>query len=174
MPYGLLNHPEVYLRKFAAGDIPAMQRIISKTLSKTETRRSGTDLRLLLQPVSRGRYPKGKAVRLADTKYTFAKMRVVAFRGRVIGLGGVCRLDTHPDDVLEVDWFAIDPRYQRNGLGTKFMKWMISEAKRGNNKILFVWSTAEAEPFYKKFGFRRSRMRILPMETRILLVKKIQ
>ena len=164
----------VRIRELSKRDIKESVKIINKTLGKHSADLALEDLHLMLKPVSRHRFQKGEKVRLNDTSYTFTRTRVaVNKKNRVVGLGGIYRLDTHPNKVVGIDWFAIDPRYQNMGVGSRFIKWMIKEAKRRNNRVLFVWEARSAEPFYKRFGFRRSNMNIGPRESSVLLIKHI-
>lgn len=145
------------MRDFTIRDVEPCVRIIAQTLGKEREERARKDLLEGLEPKTH--------------EYVFLKMKVAVSGGEIAGIGGVYRLDTHPDKIVGIDWFAIKKKYQGKGLGTKFVNWSIRVAKQHKNRLLFVWAVKSAEPFYKRFGFKKSNMKIMPVESKILLVK---
>ena len=112
---------------------------------------------------------------ISDTKdYAFLKRKVVTYKRDVIGICGLYRLKTHPKNSVSICWFAVEPKYQNRGIGTRLINWCISEAKRNRNKSIFVWSTFRAAPFYYGLGFRKSQTVLAPKEGDVLYVKKLK
>lgn len=147
------------LRNFLKKDISSCARIINRTLGKTDAGFAKIDF-------CEGINPK-------TGEYVFLKRKVVVSNGKIIGIGGIYRLDTHPKNISGICWFAVHPDYQDKGVGTKLMNWQIAEAKKHKDKLLFVWAIRKVVPFYKRFGFKKSHMKIRPRESKILLVKEL-
>lgn len=170
-----LKSENIVIRDMQEKDIAQSLKIIGKTLTKFELERAKVDLPELFEPRSKLRVPisKCKTTKLKDARYSFTKTKVAIKNKVVVGLCGIYRLDTHPDHLIGIDWFAVDPKYQGQGLGRKFMKWVMHTAAKRKDRLLFVWEVKSAETFYNKFGLKRTRMKLYPRETDILLIKKI-
>jgi N-acetylglutamate synthase-like GNAT family acetyltransferase len=151
---------EFSFRNFQRKDLGACVKIISDTMGKGRARRAGADLLAKLGPGEKG--------------YSFVKRKVVTLKGKVIALVCVYRLNAHPKNVMGIDWFAVDRKYWRKGLGTRLVRWAMAQAKASKKNTVFVWSTKKSIPFYEKLGFARSGMDIVrESRTSVLLVKRL-
>jgi GNAT superfamily N-acetyltransferase len=108
------------------------------------------------------------------TDYAFLRRKVITYKKRVVAICGVYRLNTHPTGILGICWFAVDPQYQGMGIGTQCMKWSLDMIRETGSKCLFVWASGKAVPFYSKFGFMRSSLKLSPKESDILMIKEAE
>jgi N-acetylglutamate synthase-like GNAT family acetyltransferase len=106
--------------------------------------------------------------------YAYLRRKVITHKKKVVAICGVYRLNTHPTGILGICWFAVDPQYQRIGIGTQCMKWSIDMTRETGSRLLFVWSSGKAVPFYSKFGFIRSSLKLSPKESSILMIKEAE
>lgn len=158
------------IRDFRKSDIPQATKIVKDTIGKKDAVEARYDFSL---KAVNHRFPKGKVVPVNETSYTFIKRKVATHKGKVIAIAGVYVLDTYDKGIAGIDWFAVARKYEHRGIGTALTNWMIDEARRNANKHLIVWSTDEAIRFYKGFGFKKSRMKIIPYEFYTLMEKKL-
>ena len=147
---------------FTESDIVVCLDILEKTLGKKYAKEFESDLINGFNLELKG-----------DDDYSFLKRRIAVLNGKTVAIAGIYRLTKHPLNYMGVDWFSVDPRYQRNGIGKKLMNWMIEEAINNHQEFLFVWATEEAVSFYNQFGFVNSDIELTPRETKILLIKKL-
>ncbi len=151
---------EFSFRNFQRKDLRACVRIISDTMGNGRARRARVDILAEIGPGEKG--------------YSFIERKVVTVKGKVMALVCVYRLNAHPRNVMGIDWFAIDRKYWRQGLGTRLVGWAMLEAKAHGRNTIFVWSTKRSIPFYEKLGFRKSDADIIrESRTSVLLVKRL-
>lgn len=63
---------------------------------------------------------------------------------------------TFMDDTVEITDFYVEPFFKRNGIGTKLIQSVISNAKAQNKSKIFLWVIEEnydARKFYEANGF---------------------
>ena len=69
---------------------------------------------------------------------------------------GECRDDDKNIDTFELCGIYIDPLFQRQYIGTKFVKYCIEKALNKNKKEIILWvfeKNNDSIKFYKKMGF---------------------
>jgi len=69
---------------------------------------------------------------------------------------GECRDNDKSIETLELMGIYIDPLFQRQKIGTKFVNYCISEAENKNKKEIILWvfeKNNDSIEFYKKMGF---------------------
>lgn len=154
-----LGKSKIKISDFQKNDLAHSVNIMRETQGKLIAKKAKIDFMEGLNPKTH--------------EYTFLKRKVIKLNNKPIAICGVYQLKTHPRHVFGVCWFGIKKKYQKNGLGTKLLKWVIAESKKHKKKYLIVWLTKNAFSFYRQFGFKESTMKVTPKEARILLVKKI-
>jgi len=86
-------------------------------------------------------------------------------------------LSAYTDNILGIDWLAVDPEYQSKGIGSRLVKWSERRARIYKKNVLFVWSVKAAIPFYKRHGFRKSSIIPIDMEEdreAVFLAKRVR
>lgn len=151
------------MRDFEREDMVPVLQIIQKTMN---IGRSVNNSISVINDLEGGLSPS-----LPD--YAFLTRKVVTHEKRIVAICGVYRLNTHPRGILGICWFAVDPKYQRMGIGTKCVEWCMGMTRERGARRLFVWASGKAVPFYSKLGFVRSSLKLTPKESSILMVKKI-
>jgi len=86
---------------------------------------------------------------------------VVKVNGKVIGITGLHKELWVAGDSVCMGWFALDPEYQRRGIGSRMMERTIWIAREKGFKRLFVETYTgddfeSARNFYEKFGFEKA------------------
>jgi N-acetylglutamate synthase-like GNAT family acetyltransferase len=71
----------------------------------------------------------------------------VDVRDQVIGCG---QLKPHGGDILELASIAVQPEYQKQGIGRAVIEHLLKDSPRP----LFLMCIASTGPLYEKFGFR--------------------
>lgn len=80
---------------------------------------------------------------------------VLEFNGKVVGISGLYYDYEDPRDILWMDYFAVLPKFQRQGFGTALLKNLEKISKKKKIRILCVFSgSKEAINFYLKKGFK--------------------
>ena len=97
-------------RDFRKEDVEPCVKLIVKTIGKNREKRCRKELLFGLAN---------------DSYYSFLKRKVVTANGKVIAIVGVYNFKSHPKNMIGIDWFAIDSKYQNKGIGTKLVKWCI-------------------------------------------------
>lgn len=74
------------------------------------------------------------------------------------GIIGLYELSSDMPDVCWLGWYCVDTKQQKNGTGTKLLKFAINEALNYGKKVLRVYtsnttSRSSAIHIYQKFGF---------------------
>ncbi|HOX30639.1 MAG TPA: GNAT family N-acetyltransferase [Candidatus Paceibacterota bacterium] len=154
------------MRDFKESDIFRCTKIISETLG-------AYNARLAKRHFFEGLDLKAEAKSRKFYKYTYLKRKVLVLGDEPIAIGGTYRINTFPEEMMGIDWFAVKKEYQRQGFGTRLVKWSIDDVIRRDKKVLFVWATKKAVSFYDRFDFKRVNLDLKPKETSILLVKKV-
>ncbi len=92
-----------------------------------------------------------------DNPVIAPKYVVAEDKGKIVGYGGYIQswMDYH---VYNLFWINVSPNRQREGIGTKIVKRLISEIKRQrgmDKKALMILLTTSKPKFYSKcFGFK--------------------
>lgn len=146
-------------RKFLKKDLKESILIIQLTLGIKNAKKAKIDF---LEGLS----PKTK-------EYYYLDRFVACKEDLIMGIGGLYTLTTHPKTWAGICWFAVHPKYQRKGFGSKIVVEIERRARKKGNSHLFVWSVEEAIPFYTRFGFKKSKKQLIPKESNVLLVKKL-
>jgi GNAT superfamily N-acetyltransferase len=99
---------------------------------------------------------------------------VAESNGHVVGVCGVYRDVTHPPMWCGICWTAVEPNYQRQGIGSELLAHAEKVAAKEHH-TLFVWADESdcAIGFYQKHGFKKSSATINPRESETLLVKQL-
>ena len=80
---------------------------------------------------------------------------VLTLDARLIGISGLYYDYEDPKDIMWMDYFAIDPKFQRQGLGTKMLENLEAICKKRKTRMLCVFTDKEgALKFYKKNKFK--------------------
>ena len=69
---------------------------------------------------------------------------------------GECRDDDKNNETFELCGIYIDPLFQRQYIGTKFVKYCIEEAQKKSKKEIILWvfeKNSDSIKFYNKMGF---------------------
>ncbi len=79
---------------------------------------------------------------------------------KIAGVAGLHHGPWGPPENVWLSWFALDPRFQRQGLGSAMLQAVIREARRSHFMNLYIetYSTPEfarARKFYRAHGFRQ-------------------
>jgi len=124
------------IRKYKKMDKRECVKIIANSLGETCGR------------MSKGHFSARTGNRPDD--YAFFH-RMVAIEGKkVIGICGIYRTNTTPQDFWGIDWFAVDKKYRNRGVG----KALFSAVTKGVKGKIFVWATKKAIKFYEKMGLK--------------------
>ena len=79
---------------------------------------------------------------------------VLTLDGRLIGISGLYYDYEDPKDIMWMDYFAVDPKFQRQGFGTMMLDNLEKICKSKKVRMLCVFTDREgALKFYKKNGF---------------------
>lgn len=80
---------------------------------------------------------------------------VLENNGKIIGISGLYYDYEDPKDILWMDYFAVDPEFQRQGYGKKMLENLESICKKKKARMLCVFTDNEvALNFYIKNGFK--------------------
>jgi predicted GNAT family N-acyltransferase len=63
------------------------------------------------------------------------------------------RLTPNPSGIYQISQMAVEPRYQRQGLGQAILQALIERADAEQAKMLTLNARLSAVPFYQRFGF---------------------
>ena len=135
------------IRPLARRDIPQLIRIYSKIYDKDEVKKSKYYFELSL---NKKRLRKG---------FHYIGYYVAVLNRKVVGVIGEYSWIAHPKHVRWVGYFAVDPKFQSRGIGSKLFKTMEAKAKRDGIKV-YCLETSErkeervANKFYTKMGFK--------------------
>jgi ribosomal protein S18 acetylase RimI-like enzyme len=113
--------------------------------------------------------PRDARVALSDIKenfsskdyspFKFEDFYVVEIGRKIIAGGGVWAL-RHDPFVARLDWFMVDPDYQRKGIGTFLMRFFSGLLKKRKIKLILAETSSgkaykAAAGFWAKNGFRQ-------------------
>ncbi len=80
---------------------------------------------------------------------------VLTLSGKIIGISGLYYDYEDPDDVMWMDYFAVEPEFQRQGYGTKLLENLVEICKRKKVRMLCVFTdNPGALKFYRINGFK--------------------
>lgn len=86
------------------------------------------------------------------------KYFVALDKNDVAGVIGIYSMTKDRQEANWVGWFAVDPEYRKQGIGTKLMNFIICKAKNNKKKYLRLYSSTYplerySHKFYEKKGF---------------------
>jgi len=141
-------------------DIPACELLVSRTLGPHDA----------VMAVENFSEPLG----LPEWSAEVAEHILVAeVGGRIIGICGWWHEHRLPKWAACLYWFAVDPVYQRRGIGSQLLQATEASAVKWFPSM-FVESTPDAADFYLKQGYTRTDYRLMqPFPGTILLVKQL-
>ena len=80
---------------------------------------------------------------------------ILTLDGKIIGVSGLYYDYEDPKDVMWMDYFAVEPEYQRQGYGTKLLDNLEKICKKKKVRMLCVFTdNLGALKFYKINGFK--------------------
>ncbi|WMJ87447.1 GNAT family N-acetyltransferase [Anaerocolumna sp. MB42-C2] len=82
--------------------------------------------------------------------------------------------DSNYPESIRLYEFYVDPFFQGNGIGTKMMKTLLSQAEAIGAKNIFLWVLEEnlkARRFYELFGFASDKTRKLEEGTDVYILR---
>ncbi|MFA6991843.1 MAG: GNAT family N-acetyltransferase [Candidatus Gracilibacteria bacterium] len=127
------------IRKMRISDIPSIGKIIQQSLSNTDAKKAEKDL----MDQSKKLYVEGENF-------------VAEINNKVVGVIGYWRLGHHPKKVVWLDWFAVNEEYQRRGIGSKLLLYMINKLSKKKFQMLCCEKSGEglsSKLFYAKHKF---------------------
>jgi len=79
---------------------------------------------------------------------------VLTISGKIAGISGLYYDYEDPADVLWIDYFAVLPEFQRQGLGTTMLENLEKICQKKKTRLLCVFTeTEESLKFWRKNGF---------------------
>lgn len=136
-------NPNYSIREMAEEDLDAVVSIISRCMGKEDAF-----------------YAKRGFVKYFSKNKTdpYSRYWVSCSNGTVIGVIGLNQDDDEKDDIFWVGWFAIVPKRQRIGIGSKLFTFMENVAIKQGARILYVNTSSDSSykkacAFYKKQKF---------------------
>ena len=88
-----------------------------------------------------------------DKTYVFEENNIV----KAFMTIGNCRDGDKNEDTFELDGIYVDPFFQRQKIGTKFVNYCIEEARNRNKKEITLWvfeKNIDSIAFYERMGFK--------------------
>ena len=146
------------IRKFKKGHIKSIQNILKKVFNKKDFTKARKNLIDGLKP----------------NKKVYVERFVAVINKKVRGRCGIYRFQNHPRNLIGLGWFALNPEYQRKGIGKKLLKLIEKKAKILGKKLIFVWTDKNAVKFYRKHGYRKTSLKLIPKEGNLLLIKRLK
>ena len=130
------------IRRLNKKDIPACLKLSLET--KVSSRRSEAKkiMELSLNP---------------GIKFLNPDYYVLELENKITGISGLYYDYEDPKDVMWMDYFAISPKFQRQGYGKKMLENLEKICRKKKVRILCVFTDKDgAINFYKKNGFKIS------------------
>jgi predicted N-acetyltransferase YhbS len=131
---------DLKIRRMRALDISPVSNIIRRALNEVDSKNA----------------KKGFTAQYDDT-YLLSESFVAETSGSVVGVIGYWKVKDHPKNVAWLDWFAIDPCHQNNGIGTKLFFHLLARLKKKKISLLCCDKSGKyssSNCFYKKQGFK--------------------
>jgi ribosomal protein S18 acetylase RimI-like enzyme len=133
------------IRKLRESDIGSIVKIVYKVMGPSDAKKALVDLTTSLH----------KAV---NQYFKVDEFYVVEVNGSVVGGGGVWALKYDPN-IVRLDWFVVDPKYQRKGLATMLMRFFEKKLRKKKIKMILTETSSGKEyraamNFYTKNGFK--------------------
>lgn len=131
---------EIKIRNLREEDIPFCAKIILQT----EAGSNPKEIKKILG------YSLAKGIKPLNPNYY-----VLLHDNKIIGISGLYYDYEDPIDIMWMDYFAISPKFQRRGYGTKMLENLEKICKQKKVRMLCVFTDkAGALKFYKKNGFK--------------------
>jgi predicted N-acetyltransferase YhbS len=146
------------IRKFKKEHIKSIQKILKEVFNKKDFTKAKKNLIDSLKP----------------NKKIYVERFVAVINKDVIGICGMYRFKNHPKDLIGMGWFALKPEYQRKGIGTKLLKLIEKKAELLGKRFIFVWTDENSVKFYRKNGYRKTSLKLIPKEGNFLLIKRLK
>ncbi len=131
---------KIIIRNLHKEDIPACLKIVLETEASSNRKEAKKVMEFSLAP----------GIKPLNPNYY-----VLVSDGKIIGVSGLYYDYEDPKDIMWMDYFAISPKFQREGYGTKMLKNLEKICKDKKVRLLCVFTfRAGAVKFYKKNGFK--------------------
>lgn len=132
------------IRKIREGDVGDILKIVHNIMGPGDAKVALSDLKETLK-------------KKKDSPFRFEDFYVMEVNGKIAGAGGVWALK-HDPFVARLDWFMIDPGYQRKGIGTMLIRHIESTLRKNKVKIIMAETSSgsaykTAVRFWEKNGF---------------------
>lgn len=80
---------------------------------------------------------------------------------KIVGISGLHRYTWGPEDITWLGWFAVDPSFQRKGIGHFMMEKTCQLARKNGFRKVFIETYSDdtfskGRAFYEKFGFKQA------------------
>lgn len=133
------------IQEMVEEDVPMVIKIIRRTMGKEDASHAKRTFTA---------YFKSKEKSLSG-KYSFGEYYVAMIDGKVAGMSGFY----HYKSSHWLGWFAVDPKYQGNGIGSALLERVETSVRNEGGKKLLVWTSSlprfnRAKEFYKRKGFK--------------------
>lgn len=133
------------IRKFREEDIGSIVKIVHKIMGPRDARNALNDLKETLMEKS-------------YSPFKFEDFYVIEIDKNIVGCGGIWALK-HDPFIARLDWFMVDPDYQRKGLATMLMRFIENFLKKKNIKLVLAETSSgkqykAAVNFWAKNGFK--------------------
>jgi ribosomal protein S18 acetylase RimI-like enzyme len=133
------------IRKIKETDIGNIVRIVHKIMGPNDAKMVLYDLRETL-------------LKKINSPFKFEDFYVIEIDRDIVGAGGIWALK-HDPSVARLDWFMIDPDYQRKGIGTILIRFLENFLKKKNIKLILAETSSgrayrAAVNFWAKNGFK--------------------
>jgi len=149
---------ETEVRGAKKSDLPAMTDIARRVFTKYDAKIAEMQMSNYFRNPKR--YDVWETADIVKNRVLISQRLYAADRRRkLLGFSGIERPNTEGDSegTFWVSWMAVDPYYQRRGIGTKMLKEIIREVKEVQGTSLNVKtdsSLKSASNLYEKLGFR--------------------
>lgn len=92
-----------------------------------------------------------------DDHITYSQFWLAKQDDVFIGFTGLYAYNEYPKDMW-LNWFGVDPKYRRRGMGEKIFRWTAQKAKAKGAKYLRLYTESgindDAVQFYRRLGLR--------------------
>ena len=133
------------IRKIRADDVGSITRIVHNIMGPKDAKMALYDIR---ETIAKKR----------ASPFKFEEFYVIEINGNIVGAGGVWAL-RHDPFLARLDWFVIDPNYQRKGIGTILIRFLENLLKKRKIRIVLAETSGgehyeAAVKFWAKNGFK--------------------
>lgn len=139
------------IRKLQDDDIGSITRIVHGIMGPKDAKAALYDIKETLAGANASRHA---------SPFKFEDFYVVEINRCIVGAGGVWALK-HDPFLARLDWFMVDPNYQRKGIGTFLIRFIEKTLKQRKIRIILAETSGgrqyeAAAAFWTKNGFREA------------------